>query len=187
MSAKKRITTYANGAEIRLHNRSIKFAEMDGGFRLEFMSATENADQPASGHLCLRGKVRVTTLCLSNEALESLVVGYVQFQKEKRLAELMKESEPQVEEEEFYYLAPSKEREYVPQYWKVEFINSDGAKMTGYAKSPGDPSVWTKEKVADRIFNWSVVTALAGMKEIVSVEPCAPVEQIYWDISEMNF
>lgn len=184
MCAIKRITTYSNGAEIRLNNRSIKFAEMDGGFRLEFMSATENADQPASGHLCLRGKVRVTTLCLSNEALEALVVGYVQFQKDKRLAELMKESEPQVEEEEFYY---SKEREYFHQCWKVEFIDSEGNNLVGYAKSPGDPSVWTKEKVADRILNWSANTAMIGMKAIVSVEPCAPVEELYWDFTFMDY
>ena len=74
---------YADGASVRLHNKRIVFAEEDGKTLINFRFADENADKPACRHLCHKGRVRDTSLKVSTEAMDALMVAYVRYKRKR--------------------------------------------------------------------------------------------------------
>ena len=48
---------------------------------LQFKFADENANNPSVMHSCLKGKVRVSEIALSHEAMKALCVSYTQYLK----------------------------------------------------------------------------------------------------------
>jgi hypothetical protein len=75
--AKSSMNTYLNGASVRVHNKKINVHEVDGKVMIQFLFADENAETPACGHKCHRGKVRETFVQMSTEAMELLVHAYL--------------------------------------------------------------------------------------------------------------
>lgn len=81
---KARITNYNNGASVKLPNRRITITENDKNeFYIQFKFADKVGDpnKPACEHVCLKSKVRQTTIKLSEEILESLIVAYTEYKK----------------------------------------------------------------------------------------------------------
>lgn len=83
---KNTLTNYADGATIRLHNKRISFKETDKKTMIRFDFADDEADKPACGHKCHKGKVRETFIQMSNEAMEALVYAYMNYKRERALA-----------------------------------------------------------------------------------------------------
>lgn len=85
---KNNITQYKDGATVRLHNKRISFKETDEKTMISFQFAdTNEPEKPACGHECHKGKVRDTFIQMSNEAMEALVFAYMNYKREKALAE----------------------------------------------------------------------------------------------------
>ena len=76
-----KMTTYPNATRTKWHNKSVMVFERDGKFWIEFRYADEKADEPACRHRCLRGKVRQTTIHLSQDAIEYLMMTYIEHKK----------------------------------------------------------------------------------------------------------
>jgi hypothetical protein len=83
---KSTIINYADGGTIRLHNKRISFKETDKKTMIRFDFADAEADKPACGHKCHRGKIRETQIQMSIEAMESLVYAYINYKRERALA-----------------------------------------------------------------------------------------------------
>lgn len=80
----KSLDIYDDGASARLHNRKVMLKEYEDETLLIFQNANDgNPEELATGHKCIRGKVRETQILLSNEALEALVIAYIEYQKTK--------------------------------------------------------------------------------------------------------
>jgi hypothetical protein len=84
MAKENKITLFNNGVQTRLHNRKITLIQKEDDFILEFLFADEQANEPACEHSCLKGKVRMTKIKLSNEALEAMLFSYMEFKKNKK-------------------------------------------------------------------------------------------------------
>jgi hypothetical protein len=79
---KKEITIYDNGASIRTNNKRIVFEEKDGKILIQFSIAGDSEPgKPACRHKCHRGKIRETTIMLSNEGMQSLVYAYLKYRQ----------------------------------------------------------------------------------------------------------
>ncbi len=78
------LTTYPNGYEVRIHNRRIKILKNDeGSFNINLQSITENPEIPTvHTEITHKGKVAFTFLKLSEEAIQSIVYGYLEYLKE---------------------------------------------------------------------------------------------------------
>ncbi len=74
---------YLDGAMIKLHNKRVSFKEKGDIIALNFKIVANDATEPACYHTSYRGKVRSTTICLSNEAMEALVWLYLHYKNEK--------------------------------------------------------------------------------------------------------
>lgn len=83
MKKQNHIKFYSNGATIRMHNKRISFKQDEKSIVIGFSFAEENANTPACLHVCHRGKVRETSIKMSNEAMEALVLSFIQFKKKK--------------------------------------------------------------------------------------------------------
>lgn len=79
----KIITLFKNGAKVRAHNRQLGIVKVDGYFVLEFLKATEDANDPSCSHDVFRNKVRCTQLAISEEGLEDLITAYTEFKNQK--------------------------------------------------------------------------------------------------------
>jgi hypothetical protein len=87
--AKNSGTIYTNGATVRLKNKRIDFTENEDSILCTFLFADSEPNKPAASHYCLRGKVRVTRINLSKQAMNKLVESYLKFlQANKRLDEI---------------------------------------------------------------------------------------------------
>lgn len=75
--AKRKVDVYLNGARIRVHNKRIVFEEVDNKVMIQFNFADENAETPACGHKCHRGKIRETFIQMSTEVMDLLVHTYI--------------------------------------------------------------------------------------------------------------
>ena len=71
--AKKTIKTYLDGGTCRLKNKRISFHQNKNSVVIQFAFADENPELPACEHRTIRGKVRVTTIKMTDEALEALI------------------------------------------------------------------------------------------------------------------
>lgn len=71
--AKKTIKTYSDGATCRLKNKRISFSQKNNAVIIQFAFADENPELPACEHKTVKGKVRVTTIKMTDEALEALI------------------------------------------------------------------------------------------------------------------
>jgi hypothetical protein len=84
---KRGINTYLDGATVRLPNKRISFKETDKKTMISFQFAgDEEPDKPACGHKCHRGKVRDTFIQMSNEAMEALMIAYINYKRERARA-----------------------------------------------------------------------------------------------------
>ena len=87
MNAKiKSLETWPNAVVTKLKNKKIEIwqsEKVNEKIFIKFRFATEDADKPACLHNCIKGKVRETTLCLSKEAMEALVISYMKQRKEQ--------------------------------------------------------------------------------------------------------
>lgn len=88
MNIKKgaKINIWKNGATARLQNKEINFVEIPGkeSIMIQFNFADENADIPSVKHSCLKGKVRVTEIALSHEAMYALLNSYSNYIANKK-------------------------------------------------------------------------------------------------------
>lgn len=83
--AREEINIWKNGATSRLKNKEINFIEIPekDGILIEFKFADKEAEKPSVKHKCLRGKVRVSEIALSHDAMESLFMAYMTYRKGK--------------------------------------------------------------------------------------------------------
>lgn len=81
MRKKPYIINYANGSEMKFHNKSISVHKHDEGFFLIDMKIVdkENVNTPSCRHLVHKGKVRHTTIKLSEEAVKAIVTCYMEY------------------------------------------------------------------------------------------------------------
>lgn len=91
----KRIKWYGNGVAVRVHNKEIvvSSSEQDpNAIILNFKSFdAEDANRPAVLHQCHRGKVKETSLKLSDETMAIVVQMYLQKKRRDLKIELEKE------------------------------------------------------------------------------------------------
>ena len=85
-----KITLYNDGAVARLHNKKIAFKEADGKVMINFRFADKDANIPACQHICYRGKVRETFIQMSKDAMETLVMAYLEQQRQKSFGSFKK-------------------------------------------------------------------------------------------------
>jgi hypothetical protein len=82
---KSELTIYNDGATARIHNRRLTMVEdpetKDVLFRFQF--ATDGAEKPACSHETFKGKVRQTTIKLSEDAIKALITTYMEYKKSK--------------------------------------------------------------------------------------------------------
>ena len=80
-------TTYKNGGNVRIQNKEINFVEIPEkqSLLIQFKFFDENADNPSVKHTCIKGKVRVSEISLSHEAMQSLMFTYNEYIKSKLL------------------------------------------------------------------------------------------------------
>jgi len=84
MSKRRTMTVHKNGSIARFQNRRITMMEQkDDAFVFRFEFATDDADQPACNHETIRGKIRVTEIKLSDEALDAMIKAYLSYKKSK--------------------------------------------------------------------------------------------------------
>lgn len=79
-----KVNHYKNGFEIRLKNKKINFIEEEGKVLIDFLFATDDAEDPACFHKCLKGKVRNTQIAISDEVMEALSYFYLHFKKRRQ-------------------------------------------------------------------------------------------------------
>lgn len=83
MNRKKgtKINIWKNGATARFHNKEINFVEIPEkqSIMIQFKFADENAHNPSVKHSCLKGKVRVSEIALSHEAMNALLYSYSNY------------------------------------------------------------------------------------------------------------
>lgn len=78
--AKEGISVYNNGATSRRKNKKISLTATNDGFLLNFAFADGQPDKPAV-HSCIKGKVRVSQIHLSEEALYDVCVLFMEYKK----------------------------------------------------------------------------------------------------------
>lgn len=79
---------YSNGASLKLPNRRVTVTENDKReFYIQFKHADKNDDpnKPACEHICFRNKVRQTTVKISEEGMEAIVIAFMEYKKQKAL------------------------------------------------------------------------------------------------------
>ena len=83
--AKKEINIWKNGATVRMHNKEINFVDVKDkdGIVIQLKYADLDADKPAVSHKCIKGKVRVSEIALSHEAMQSLLIAYNAYMQKK--------------------------------------------------------------------------------------------------------
>ena len=84
---KNTLTAFKNGASTRLHNKRISFKQDESSTVIAFQFADEDAEKPACGHTCHRGKVRHTVVKMSNDAMDALVNSYIHYKRGEYLKE----------------------------------------------------------------------------------------------------
>ena len=77
--AKNKGIIFNNGAEIRLHNKRFGFTEKDGSIICDFYFADSEPNKPAVSHHCIRGKIRVTKIKISVEAMDVLMMSWLRY------------------------------------------------------------------------------------------------------------
>lgn len=75
---------FLDGASTRLHNRRVTFTEKNGEFYLDFAMAMKNPEATTTHVKVIKGKVRLTQLKLSEEALQALVKSYLIYKRSKK-------------------------------------------------------------------------------------------------------
>lgn len=81
----KRIKIYTDGFSIRLKNRRCVIRDINGFYFLEFCSFdNKEANSPAVKHKCIKGKIRVSLIKLSDEFMEGLVLAFLNYKKNKK-------------------------------------------------------------------------------------------------------
>ena len=87
MGKKATITIYPKSvAKIKLHNRSILLGKLkDGNYGLQFKKYDkDNSNEPACLHENLKGRIKVTSIKLSEEAVQHIVAAYIGIQERNR-------------------------------------------------------------------------------------------------------
>lgn len=87
-NTKLKIKNYSNGASVKLSNRKVTVSENDKNeFYIQFKHAdnTEDPNKPACEHICFKNKVRQTTVKISEEGLEALVIAFLEYSKQKNI------------------------------------------------------------------------------------------------------
>ncbi len=100
-----KIKHYSNGSEVRLRNRKINVTETEkGDIIIQFRHADklEDPNKPACEHHCHRGKVRQTTVKVSEVGMEALAIAIVEYMKIKTRARKRKELEQSEKTKEGY-------------------------------------------------------------------------------------
>lgn len=74
--SKNETNIWKNGSTVRMHNKEIKFVDVPekDGIIINFKFADVDADKPSVSHKCIKGKVRVSEIALSHEAMKALLV-----------------------------------------------------------------------------------------------------------------
>jgi len=81
-----KLKAYSNGTVVKFKNRKISVIEnKDGDIIIQFRHADKEKDPntPACEHHCIRGKVRQSTIKVSEVGMEALTVALVEFIKLK--------------------------------------------------------------------------------------------------------
>ena len=85
---KLKIKHYSNGASVKLPNRRVTVTENDKHeFYIQFKHADKNDDpnKPACEHICFKNKVRQTTVKISEEGMEAIVIAFMEYKKQQNL------------------------------------------------------------------------------------------------------
>jgi len=85
---KIKIKNYSNGASIKLPNRRVTVTENDKhDFYIQFKHADKNDDpnKPACEHICFKNKVRQTTVKISEEGMEAILIAFMEYRKQQEL------------------------------------------------------------------------------------------------------
>lgn len=83
-----KLKNYSNGASVKLPNRRVTVTENDKHeFYIQFKHADKNEDpnKPACEHICFKNKVRQTTVKVSEEGLEAIVITFMEYRKQQAL------------------------------------------------------------------------------------------------------
>lgn len=76
---------YLDGAEMRMKNRRIGFKVKESGdVEIYAHYADENPDKPACSHRCVRNKVRVTHVQLTDEAMQAISYMYLKWKSDPK-------------------------------------------------------------------------------------------------------
>lgn len=86
----KTIKLYTDGATVRLHNRRISFKQDEKSIMIKFSFAEADAYRSACSHDCHRGKVRETNIKMTNEAMEALVLAFMNYKRAKYIEHINK-------------------------------------------------------------------------------------------------
>jgi hypothetical protein len=82
------LKNYSNGASVKLPNRRVTVTENDKHeFYIQFKHADKNEDpnKPACEHICFKNKVRQTTIKISEEGMEAIVIAFMEYKRQQKL------------------------------------------------------------------------------------------------------
>jgi hypothetical protein len=86
---KVKIKDYADAVMIKIPNKKIMVVERsneDGNsYFMNFKYFDKDADKPACTHKCHRGKVRETTVKVSEDGMDALIMAYMRYKRNKNI------------------------------------------------------------------------------------------------------
>ena len=81
------LTRHPDGAVVRFYNKKIILKKEKEKILIAFLFADEDAETPACSHKCHRGRVRETFLKLSSDAMEALIMAYIDLSRREKYEE----------------------------------------------------------------------------------------------------
>lgn len=85
---KVRVKEYADAVVVKIPNKKIMIVERSdengNSYFMNFRYFDKDADKPACTHKCHRGKVRETTVKLSEDGMDALIMAYMRYKRNKQ-------------------------------------------------------------------------------------------------------
>lgn len=98
---KFKVSHFGDASQVRMTNRRLTVVEVGGKIFIDTFYAAEDPDTPAVKHECIRGKIRHTTICFSEEAMDAICISWMS--REGRIRAL--NSMPPEEKKKLQYYA----------------------------------------------------------------------------------
>jgi predicted DNA binding protein len=91
---KVKIKDYADAVVVKIPNKKIMVVERSDengiSYFMNFKYADKDADKPACTHKCHRGIVRETTVKVSEDGMDALIMAYIRYKRNKQAKQAKK-------------------------------------------------------------------------------------------------